>query len=595
MSSIPLHKSGSFARFDLVILASIAACAALLLLPDSPEQFTDRSWLRIPVELPFIMLFLVMMQGRFQRLACLLVVAALAALTLLRLGDIGAQAAFGRRFSPLVDWQLFGSGWQVVTDTVGKTEAAVVAGVSLLGLLIVCAIIYIGFKRLPQLSTTVRVRLAVLSAVMLVTWAALQSFGSPVQKNQIFSANLVPELSSRIQRMRDEVVYQAKFAIELKQDPLVDTSLFAKGPVPNSGVHTDGPSVSTLSPGIVGKLTNASIPGTSLGMRPDFAALQGRDVLIMFVESYGRSFLSDDLFSNAAQSKLTEFNDTLTESGLSARSSWLTSPIRGGRSWLAHATFMSGLDVGNHARFQKLVTSERVSLNRLFSAAGWKTVAVMPSVTVPWPTSVWYGYDEVYNAERMAYEGEDFGWVTMPDQYTLSAFEYNIRQPSEQPVMAEFGLISSHAPWTPLPHKVSWDAVGDGAVFDGSQRSGDAASIIWQDRDRIRTQYAESLDYSLDIISEYLARHADDALVIIVGDHQPASVIAGWAPTADVPVHIVSSSEALLDRLPEGQFVEGMLPASDGVSMHMGSMRELLGTRFNSLPVVEPLSQSMNR
>lgn len=592
MSSQSLRTPRAFARFDFAILAALVACAMLLMLPDSPQQFGEFSWLRIPVELPFISLVLVLLRGPLQRLACVVGVTLLAALTLLRLGDIGAEAAFGRRFSPLVDWQLFGDGWQVVTDTVGKTEALVAVAISLLALLVICVVVYIGFSRLARLSTSVRMKFALYSAAVFVVGASLQIFASPEQKNQVFSASVLPELSSRIQRMQDEVVYQAKFAIELQQDPF-DTSHVVGGPILSSGVHTKTPSVSTLKPGIVGNLVGRAAPAATVDKRPDFAALQGRDVLVLFVESYGRTFLADEEFSDAAQSRLEKFNDTLTQNGLGARSSWVTSPIRGGRSWLAHATFMSGLDVGNHARFQKLVTSERVSLNRLFSAAGWKTVAVMPSVIKEWPTSIWYGYDEIYNAERMAYAGEDFGWVTMPDQYTLSAFENNIRQPSERPLMAEFGLISSHAPWTPLPFKADWETVGDGAVFDGSQRSGEAASTVWQDRDKIRAQYAKSLDYSLDIISEYLARHADDALVIIVGDHQPASVIAGWAATSDVPVHIIANSKALLDRLPEDQFIEGMVPDKEGVSMHMGSMREMLGSRFNSLPVKSPSAEPL--
>jgi len=587
-----VQMSRAYGRFDFIILAALAACALLLMLPDSPEKLGDLAWLRIPIELPFITLVLVLMRGPLQRLACMVGVFLLAALTLLRLGDIGAEAAFGRRFSPLVDWQLFGDGWQVVTDTVGKTEAIVSVVISLFVLLVVCVIIFIGFARLERLSSGVRAKVALFSAAVFVVGASWQLLDSPDQENQVFSAALLPELGTRIQRMQDEVLYQAQFAVELKDDPF-DVSQFVARQDIGTSVHTDSPTVSTLQPGILGKLSGVAVTDTTQGIRPDFAALQGRDVLVLFIESYGRTYLADDEFSNAAQSRLQQFNETLNQNGLSARSSWLGSPIRGGRSWLAHATFMAGLDVGNHARFQKLVTSERVSLNRLFSAAGWKTVAVMPSVIKPWPTSVWYGYDEVYNAERMAYQGEDFGWVTMPDQYTLSAFEHNIRQPSEQPLMAEFGLISSHAPWTPLPFKADWDAVGNGEVFDGSQRSGEAPSTVWQDRDKIRAQYAKSLDYSLDIVSEYLARYADDALVIIVGDHQPASVIAGWAATSDVPVHIIANSEALLDRLPVDQFVKGMVPDKDGTSIYMSSMRELLGSRFNALPfeykTAEPL------
>ena len=41
---------------------------------------------------------------------------------------------------------------------------------------------------------------------------------------------------------------------------------------------------------------------------------------------------------------------------------------------------------------------------------------------------------------------------TMPDQYTLSAFQRYEPAPGHAPVMAEIPLVSSHAPWAPLPH-----------------------------------------------------------------------------------------------------------------------------------------------
>ena len=56
----------------------------------------------------------------------------------------------------------------------------------------------------------------------------------------------------------------------------------------------------------------------------------------------------------------------------------------------------------------------------------------------------------------------------MPDQYTLAAFHrLELARTGARPVMAEIDLVSSHTPWTPLPHLVDWGDVGDGSVFDG--------------------------------------------------------------------------------------------------------------------------------
>ena len=35
-----------------------------------------------------------------------------------------------------------------------------------------------------------------------------------------------------------------------------------------------------------------------------------------------------------------------------------------------------------------------------------------------------------------------------------------------RPVFAMVALISSHAPWTPLPRLLPWEAIGDGAVYE---------------------------------------------------------------------------------------------------------------------------------
>ena len=104
----------------------------------------------------------------------------------------------------------------------------------------------------------------------------------------------------------------------------------------------------------------------------------------------------------------------------------------------------------------------------------------------------------------------------------------------------------------------------------------------------MRTAYGKSLDQTLKLLGEYLARFADDGLFILVGDHQPASVIDGWAPSSEVPMHIVSASPELLERLPAQYFNDGMRPLAKAEGLPMESVRGLLATVYEDpLPLIE--------
>ena len=130
---------------------------------------------------------------------------------------------------------------------------------------------------------------------------------------------------------------------------------------------------------------------------------------------------------------------------------------QGGSSWLAHATLLSGLWIDNQQRYDDLASSHRLTLTSAFQRASWRTVGVMPGNDSAWPESGSLGYDQIYDAADMGYQGPRFSWATMPDQYTLSRFERTERSARDrQPVMAEITLVSSHAPWEPIPRLVDW-------------------------------------------------------------------------------------------------------------------------------------------
>ncbi len=183
--------------------------------------------------------------------------------------------------------------------------------------------------------------------------------------------------------------------------------------------------------------------------------------MVAFVESYGRTAVEDPGLGPGVQAVLAAGSDRLRAAGYSSRSAFLTSPTSGGGSWLAHTTLLSGLWVDDQQRYRDVVSSERLTLSGAFRRAGWRTVGVMPGVTSAWPEGDFFSYQEVHDADHLDYRGPNFSWSRMPDQYTLAAFDRLERSRAPRaPVMAVVPLVSSHAPWSPVPRLVEWTRGG---------------------------------------------------------------------------------------------------------------------------------------
>ena len=228
--------------------------------------------------------------------------------------------------------------------------------------------------------------------------------------------------------------------------------------------------------------------------------------------------------------------------GSASRSAFLTSPTFGAISWLAHSTFQSGLWVDSQQRYDALMTSKRLTLSTLFERAGWRTVGDIPANTHDWPQGAFYGYDKFYDSRNVGYRGPRFGYPTMPDQYTLDAFHrLELAPKHRKPVMAEIDLVSSHAPWSRTPHLVDQAAVGDGSVFDGMPEQLPSKKAIWRSPERVRAAYGQSIEYSLRSLVSFVEHYGDDNLVLVLlGDHQPATIVSGQDADHDVPITVVA-------------------------------------------------------
>ena len=515
------------------IIASVVLLFILLRFPGHPRDFTWERWAVWPLELPLLLMVLLLLPGRTARIVRRVFVALLGALLLLRVADIGSRLAFGRSFDLLAEFHLMTQGWTLASQTVGRVEA-LLAVVCALGVLIaVLWIMNVGLGRLQQLSMRSRLIGAAFTVVLFLTGVVVGD--SKDMESRFAVAN---EFSERGDRLQRRIADQIDFGRELAVDPVLDGQ---------------------RSP-------------------PHFAALADRDMVTLFVESYGRSWLDHERFSEQAATSLAAFEEALSSGGLHMRSAWVESPIRGGRSWLAHASYASGLMLTSQARFDRLISSDRVPLYGLMANAGWTSVVALPVVSKPWIEGAWYKVDQFMNRDAFEYKGKGFGYVTMPDQFTLNAFDERVRQAETKPVSGMVGLLGSHAPWTPLALPVPWESVGDGSIFDGSHRTG--GPLPCSNPGPVRKMYSKSLEIVFARVGEYLVRYAEDDLFIVIGDHQPASIIAGWAPNAHVPMHVISRDKGLLDRLPDSAFSEGAVPDADAPGLPMAELRTLFSTVF---------------
>ena len=309
---------------------------------------------------------------------------------------------------------------------------------------------------------------------------------------------------------------------------------------------------------------------SALGPGPAFdgnvAALGGADVLLLFAESYGACTLDQPAQRAALAPARAALAEAIAASGRGVVSARFESPTSGGASWLSHAAVLAGVDTRDQADYDLLLTSDRPTLVRHFARHGYRTVGWMPGTKSAWPEGAFYGFDRLAPDAGIPYRGLPFGYWRIPDEAAMAVLhaEEIARPATAGPRPARFMVFPStttHAPFYPLPPLVDdWArAAGPGAY----SRDQLMASIEAKDSLKRPLQgYLDSMRYQFGWWTSYLAGPAPrDLVLIIVGDHQPQPAVTGPGASWDVPVHVVSSQPALLERLRAQGFVDGLLPA----------------------------------
>jgi len=196
------------------------------------------------------------------------------------------------------------------------------------------------------------------------------------------------------------------------------------------------------------------------------------------------------------------------------------------------------------------------------------------------------GYDQVFTRPDISYAGPPLFWVTMPDQFTLSFLEHTIRASAAgRPLFLEVALVSSHIPWTPIVPILDWDSVGDGAAFAPYEAYGAPPEEAWIDLGKLREDYPKSLTYSLDAVTGFAERYLDDgSLLIVLGDHDPQPWVTGEGVNREVPVHVITSDQALLKPFLAWGFQLGAVPDFHQPVRRMDEFRPWFVPAFSDPP-----------
>jgi len=315
------------------------------------------------------------------------------------------------------------------------------------------------------------------------------------------------------------------------------------------------------------------------------AGLEGRSVVLSYIESYGMAALDDPELAAVVRPRLEAAERSVDSAGIHAATGVMLSPTTGGQSWYAHGTMLSGLWLENQLRYQLLITSSRETLVDDFERAGYRTVTVMPAITTAWPQGVRLGYDEIHTAETIPYEGPPFYWVTMPDQFTW-AHVARVLAARSDPLFLETAMVTSHAPWAPVLPLLEWDDMGDGSAFEPFRVEGHPPEEIWWDVEALRQGYAHSIAYALDAAMGFAERYLDErTILVVVGDHQAAPWVTG-APEDDdrVPVHVLARDATLLEPFLAWGFTPGLEPAASAPAHRMDAFRGWFVRAFSGAP-----------
>lgn len=336
-----------------------------------------------------------------------------------------------------------------------------------------------------------------------------------------------------------------------------------------------------------------------------FPGLRDRDIYVFAVEAYGYATVSREQLSRELTPYRNRLEATLREYDYQVATAYLRSPVAGGFSWLAEATFLTGQWINSQPGFEQLYGAHAPTLTGMLQAGGYYTLTARPgTVHASWPEG-WdlYRFMEslVAHDGDFAYNGPWFSYVPITDQYAIWRTHRRIEElvapngaAAERPLLAYYQLVSSHTPFNRIPPFVEpWEDLGDGSVYRARSAEILTFDNTWGGGSELDEGYLAAISYVFTTITRYISDHMliDRApIIIIFGDHQAQRPIREQNAHLSVPIHVATADADVLERFLARGFERGMVGTQQPPHPEMSTFFPLFADVARDIPLAMPVS-----
>jgi phosphatidylglycerophosphate synthase len=533
----------------VLTISSFLLVWAVLVAPDQPTFLKAGAFLRVPLEGLVVVLIAIFLPVNGRRILAVLTGLALALVVVLKVINYEIFSLFSRAFEPLGDIGQFGNALETLHLEQGDSQARLIEIGAVAGVVAAIVLLPLAMLRVTRVAADHRHRALRVIGALAGVWLVLGVLGTTlVSRTPIASTISAGVIFDTAKVVRAEVHDEGVFAKEIKHDAFRST--------PTNQLLT---------------------------------ALRGKDVLLVFDESFGRVAIEESSVAPEVNKALAEGDKRLASAGFHSRSGFLISSTFGGGSWLAHSSLQAGLWVHNLRRYAQLLPERRFTLASAFNRAGWRTVDEDVSNNRPWPEGkAFYHWDKIYNRNQVGYKGPTFSYAAMPDQYIYSALQrLELGKTHRQPLFAEIDTVSSHQPWNRIPEEIPWDKVGNGSIFNHLSNHYERESFLsfWDNPAKVQAGYGKTIVYSLNSLTKFIQHYGKKNLVVIeLGDHQPRNPVTGEQAGHQVPISIISHDPKVLKAIEGWGWNPGLKPRKDAPVWPMSGFRNRFFRAFDSNP-----------
>ncbi len=134
---------------------------------------------------------------------------------------------------------------------------------------------------------------------------------------------------------------------------------------------------------------------------------------------------------------------------------------------------------------------------------------------------------------------------------------------------------------SPQEWQAAWEDLGDGSIFRHTPAETSSRDAIFDNPGAARAAYGHSIEYTLSSIFSFVRRYGRKNLVLLVlGDHQPATIVTGQDASHDVPVSVIAHDPTVLDQIASWNWQDGMRPSPDAPVWPMSAFRDRFLTAY---------------